>query len=146
MSAVRDPGAGVEGGVVHFLAGLQVDDEHGCVAPLRYGQHHRRGQICGEEHDDEIAVGLAKFLRRNRSFGSVGYEPDINSFGFHGLEAVSNVSSRFFQLWKQFWKLGPVGSEPASYEAYSWAAVRPGRHDATQRGRTFPRLWVVYWS
>ena len=113
LTAVGQPRSRVEGGVIHPLRGLQVDDQHGGVRALRDGEHHRTRQIRGEEEHDEVAVRLAKSLRSGRALLCVGDEADVGYVGVHPREPLGDVPRGLLQLRKKGGELRPVGAETA---------------------------------
>ncbi len=117
LAAVREPHSRVEVGVIHLLRRLQVDHEDRRVRPLGDRQHHRRGEVGREEHDDQVAVGHSQLLGRNDTLLRVGDEPDVRHLGIHGLEPFRHVSGRLLELGQQPRKLGPIGAEAAGDEA-----------------------------
>ena len=88
-AAVGQPLAGVEGGVVHRLGGLQVDQQHRGAAALGDGQRAWRRHVRGEEADDEVAVGDAQLLAGRGALLRVGDEAGVDDVGVQRLRSGS---------------------------------------------------------
>ena len=101
LAAVGQPFAGVEVGVVHGLGGLQVDHQDRGLGPLGDRQHHRGGQVGGQEDDDEVAVGDAQLLTGRGCFLRIGDEAGVDDVGVEGLEAAGDVADGLLQLRQQ---------------------------------------------
>ena len=116
-AAVGEPLSGVDGRVVHRLGGLQVDEQHGCVAALCHRHEHGGRQVGGEEPDDEVAAGLAQLLGGRRAFAFVGDEPDVDDLGVVAGDPFAHVSRGLLQRGQQVGELRPVRAEPAGDQA-----------------------------
>ncbi len=123
LTAVGEPLAGAEVGVVHLLARLKVDDQHRRVSTLGDRQHHRSREVGGQEDDDEVAVGEAELLRRGRRLDRVGDEADVDHVGVEPLESFGDVGRRLLQLGKEARELRPVGRQPTGHEPDAGAAA-----------------------
>ena len=123
LSAVGEPLAGAEAGVVHLLGRLEVDNKHGRSGALRDRQHHRRGEVGGEKHHDQVAVTQPQLLGGNVRILRVRDEAGVDHFSVELTEALGYVFRRFLQLRQQVRKLRPVSAEPPGESTRSTSAL-----------------------
>ena len=116
LPTVGQPLAGVEGGMVHVLGGLHVDDQHRGLGPLRDGQHHVRREVRRQVDDDHVAVRRSQGLGCCRSLEWVADEADVHDLAVHPVQTIRNEPGRCLEVVQQPRELRPVGAQATGHE------------------------------